>query len=147
MIALARRAARRVECVDERPREVKAHAPVAADRDGEGDRTSIPAPLARTKAMYSPNDDVELCGGEMSDSFPSGVLDSALGGAPASTGTRATFELSVGPFAGRALDVVSFVGREAISKLFAFDILVVANEGEDLLDRALIGLPATARPR
>src|SRR5512132_2800491 len=36
--ALARRAARRVECVDERPREVKAHAPVVADR---------------TKAMYS----------------------------------------------------------------------------------------------
>ena len=93
--------------------------------------------------MYSPNDDVELCGGEMSDPFPSGVVDSALGGAPASTGTRATFELSVGPFAGRALDVVSFVGREAISKLFAFDVLVVANEGEDLLDRALIGLPAT----
>ena len=79
----------------------------------------------------------------MSDPFPSGGLDSALGGSPASAGTRATFELWVGPFVGRALDVVSFVGREAISKLFAFDVLVVANEGEDLLDRALIGLPAT----
>lgn len=93
--------------------------------------------------MYPPNDDVELRGGGMSDPFPSGALDSALGGSPASSGTRATFELWVGPFAGRALDVVSFVGREAISKLFAFDVLVVVDEGEDLLDRALLGLPAT----
>jgi hypothetical protein len=97
----------------------------------------------RTKVMYYSSDDVELCGGGMSDPFPSGVLDSAFGGSPASSGTRATFELWVGPFAGRALDVVSFVGREAISRLFAFDVLVVADGGEDLLDHALIGLPAT----
>src|SRR5512132_2800493 len=101
---------------------------------GKSRRTPPSWPIGRRRCTH-PNDDVEFCSGGMSEPFPSGVLDSALGGAPASTGTRATFELSVGPFAGRALDVVSFVGREAISKLFAFDVLVVANEGEDLLDR------------
>jgi type VI secretion system secreted protein VgrG len=55
----------------------------------------------------------------------------------------ADFELWVGPFARRQLEVVSFRGREAVSKLFSFDVRVLARAGEDAIEASLVGLPAT----
>jgi type VI secretion system secreted protein VgrG len=65
--------------------------------------------------------------------------------APQSQGAAgpALFELWAGPFTRRDLDVVSFTGREAISRLFSFTVLALAAPDVALFDRPLLGTAAT----
>lgn len=56
---------------------------------------------------------------------------------------RAAFELAVGPYSGGELSVVSFRGREGLSKLYSFDILAVAAESRAGLLTELLGQTAT----
>jgi uncharacterized protein involved in type VI secretion and phage assembly len=53
----------------------------------------------------------------------------------------AVFELAAGPLAGRDLEVVSFRGREKISRLFWFDILIVTRLDSEIVESTL-GQPA-----
>ncbi|MDI1448342.1 type VI secretion system tip protein TssI/VgrG [Polyangium sp. 6x1] len=53
------------------------------------------------------------------------------------------FELHLGPLGALSLAVVSFRGREALSKPFSFDLLATAPPPFDLLETSLLGQPAT----
>jgi type VI secretion system secreted protein VgrG len=54
----------------------------------------------------------------------------------------ALYELWAGPFTRRDLEVVSFTGREAISKLFSFEVLALAAPDVALFDSPLLGSAA-----
>ncbi len=58
----------------------------------------------------------------------------------AASGERSTFELFVG---SASLAVVSFTGRERVSRLFSFDVSIIAPASLDLARAALVGAPAT----
>jgi type VI secretion system secreted protein VgrG len=73
----------------------------------------------------------------MATTPPDGLAGAAGSGAPA------LFEFWTGPFTGRDLAVVSFTGRESISRPFCFDVSVHAPAEAHLLDLALLGQPAT----
>src|SRR5437868_2739327 len=54
----------------------------------------------------------------------------------------AAFELHAGPFSGRELAVVSFRGREQISKPFCFDVVATTRHESATLEASLLGQPA-----
>lgn len=56
------------------------------------------------------------------------------------SGERSTYELFVGP---TSFVVVSFTGRERISRLFSFDVSVIAPAALDAVRAAMVGAPAT----
>jgi type VI secretion system secreted protein VgrG len=76
----------------------------------------------------------------MVSSFVDG-LSTALD--PSQTTGAALFALWAGTFQGRDLTVVSFHGRETISRPFVFDVFVLAPPDTELLDSPLLGQPAT----
>lgn len=53
------------------------------------------------------------------------------------------FELRVGSTSNTHLEVVSFRGREGISRLFSFDVRVLAHPGDAGIDGEWVGHPAT----
>lgn len=57
--------------------------------------------------------------------------------------SRPAFELAVGPYSAGELSVVSFRGREGLSRLYSFDILAVAAAERAGLSAELLGQTAT----
>src|SRR5262245_46066742 len=55
----------------------------------------------------------------------------------------AAFALHAGPFTGRDLTVRMFRGREQISRLFSFDVVVATSADGSSIEPALLGQPAT----
>jgi type VI secretion system secreted protein VgrG len=68
-----------------------------------------------------------------------GLTGSVLG----SPSAGAPFEMNVGDVPTGTLRVASFEGSEEMSKLYAFDVLVVPPPGVDGLEGTLLGRPAT----
>ncbi len=53
------------------------------------------------------------------------------------------FELRVGPEGALPFEVVSFHGRERLSKLYSFEVRLLARPGDDAVEVGLVGQPAT----
>ncbi|MFO0759859.1 MAG: type VI secretion system tip protein TssI/VgrG [Byssovorax sp.] len=52
------------------------------------------------------------------------------------------YRLAAGPYHDGELRVASFVGREALSRLYRFDIVVTSTTLDDTIERAVLGQPA-----
>ena len=72
----------------------------------------------------------------------SSTHDDANAEAPSSSSSP--FELTAGPYPSSALAVLSFRGREAISRPFSFEIVVAASAAVDdgAIEADLLGAPA-----
>src|SRR5262245_17072624 len=68
------------------------------------------------------------------------TFEAVIGGADA--GGKSVFELKVPSFPG-SLRVISFRGRERISKLFSFEVLVLAPAATDFAEAAVVGQRAS----
>src|SRR4051812_19725206 len=67
-----------------------------------------------------------------------------LGGALLGHDERPTFELSAGCYRSGQFRVVSFRGREAISELYQFDVIVAAQGYDEIsLPAAILAQPAS----